>query len=48
MVDAWDARHGLTFLLTAIEQPELDSDPDLDVVEVEALLAQVAGKELAA
>jgi len=48
MVDTWDPRHGLTCLLTVLEQPELDSDPDLDVVEIEALLAQIAGKELAA
>lgn len=42
MVDAWDARHGLTFLLMVLEQPELDSDPDLDLVTVESLLAQIA------
>jgi hypothetical protein len=44
MDKTWDLRTGLTCLLDALDHPELDTDSQLDLMEVPALLAQAAAR----
>ena len=44
MDQIWDMKRAAACLLEAISMPELDGDPDQDLVEVEALLIEAANR----
>lgn len=46
MAEIWDTKRGLVCLLEALDNPQWDADSDRDIVEVEALLTELASRSL--